>query len=46
MVGVVLNVQWFLKGGKSHPLDAIGYVAAVIVFVCAIAWRLWDARAS
>jgi hypothetical protein len=26
--------QWFIKQGRQHPLEAIGYVAAVIVFVC------------
>lgn len=26
-------MQWFLKRGKDHPLDAIGTVAAVVVFV-------------
>jgi hypothetical protein len=25
--------QWFIKDGANHPLRAIGYVAAVIVFV-------------
>jgi hypothetical protein len=25
--------QWFIKQGHQHPLDAVGYVAAVIVFV-------------
>jgi hypothetical protein len=25
--------QWFIKQGRDHPLDAVGYVAALIVFV-------------
>lgn len=28
--------QWFLKGGKQHPLDAVGYVAAVVVFATTV----------
>jgi hypothetical protein len=36
---VVERTQWFLKEGKEHPLKAIGYVAAVVVFVAAVAWR-------
>jgi hypothetical protein len=36
MVG---RTQWFLKEGKEHPLKAIGYVAAVVVFVGAVAGR-------
>jgi hypothetical protein len=32
-------MQWFLKQGHLHPLDAIGYVAAVIVFLATIAGR-------
>ncbi|WP_454652021.1 hypothetical protein [Bradyrhizobium liaoningense] len=30
---VVGKAQWFLKDGKEHPLKAIGYVAAVVVFL-------------
>jgi hypothetical protein len=30
MVG---TVQWFLNNGKEHPLKAIGYVAALAVFL-------------
>jgi hypothetical protein len=33
------KMQWFLKQGHLHPLDAIGYVAAVLVFVGTIAIR-------
>jgi hypothetical protein len=31
------KTQWFLKQGRNHPLDAIGYVAAVIVFLTTVA---------
>jgi len=37
MVG---TVQWFLKEGKEHPLKAIGYVAAVVVFLATVAGRV------
>jgi hypothetical protein len=37
MVG---RTQWFLKEGKEHPLKAIGYVAAVVVFLSTVAGRL------
>jgi hypothetical protein len=36
---IVGRTQWFLKEGKEHPLKAIGYVAAVAVFVGTIAAR-------
>jgi hypothetical protein len=36
MVG---RTQWLLKEGKEHPLKAIGYVAAVIVFIGTVAGR-------
>jgi hypothetical protein len=29
--------QWFIKQGRQHPLDAVGYVAAMIAFVITIA---------
>jgi hypothetical protein len=29
-------MQWFLKQGQHHPFQAVGYVASVIVFVCAV----------
>ncbi len=36
------KMQWFLKQGQHHPLDAIGYVAAAIVFiVTAMAQAVW-----
>jgi hypothetical protein len=34
------GAQWFFKDGKDHPLDAIGYVAATVVFAGASALRL------
>jgi hypothetical protein len=36
MVG---RTQWFLKEGKDHPLKAIGYVAAVVIFLGTLAAR-------
>jgi len=36
---IVGRTQWFLKEGKEHPLKAIGYVAAVVVFLCTAAGR-------
>jgi len=33
------RTQWFLKEGKEHPLKAIGYVAAIVVFVGSVAGR-------
>jgi hypothetical protein len=30
------RTQWFLKSGREHPLDAIGYVGACIAFVATI----------
>jgi|SRR5262245_3632240 len=30
------RTQWFLRGGREHPLDAIGYVAAGLVFVATV----------
>jgi len=37
---VVARTQWFLKDGKEHPLKAVGYVAAVIVFVSTAGWQI------
>lgn len=31
--------QWFIKQGGEHPLDAIGMIASVIVFVAAVAFK-------
>jgi hypothetical protein len=36
---IVGRAQWFLKEGNEHPLKAIGYVAAVVVFLGAVAGR-------
>ncbi|MEH2491091.1 hypothetical protein [Bradyrhizobium sp. AZCC 2230] len=36
---IVGRMQWFLKEGKEHPLKAIGYVAAVVVFLGTVAAR-------
>jgi len=36
---IVGRTQWFLKEGKEHPLKAIGYVAAVAVFLGTVAGR-------
>jgi hypothetical protein len=33
--------QWFIKQGRHHPLDAVGYVAAVLVFVVTIVVQYW-----
>ena len=37
---VVGRTQWFLKEGMEHPLKAIGYVAAVVVFLGTVAVRV------
>jgi hypothetical protein len=34
-------MQWFLKQGQHHPFQAVGYLAALIVFVIALAAELW-----
>ena len=36
---IVGRTQWFLRDGKEHPLKAIGYVAAVVVFIGTVAAR-------
>jgi hypothetical protein len=36
---MIRNVQWFLKGGDKHVLIAVGYLAAVIVFLGTLLWR-------
>jgi hypothetical protein len=33
------KAQWALKDGKQRPLKAVGYVAAVAVFVIAAGWQ-------
>jgi hypothetical protein len=37
---IVGRTQWFLREGKEHPLKAIGYVAAVVVFIGTVAGRV------
>jgi hypothetical protein len=39
MTWIVGRTQWFLKEGKEHPFKAIGYVAAIVVFLGTVAWR-------
>jgi hypothetical protein len=34
------RTQWFISRGNDHPLEAIGYVAAIIVFVTTMSVRL------
>lgn len=36
---IVGGTQWLLKEGKDHPLKAIGYVAAIVVFLGTVAWQ-------
>jgi hypothetical protein len=33
------KVRWFIKEGKEQRLRAVGYVAAVIVFLATLLWR-------
>ena len=33
--GATKWMQWFIKRGKDHPFEAVGYVAALVVFVLA-----------
>lgn len=37
---LVKQVEWALRSCEGHPLKAIGYVAAAIVFVITAGWRL------
>jgi hypothetical protein len=30
------GTQWFLEGGREHPLDAIGYIGAGLTFVATV----------
>jgi hypothetical protein len=34
------QVQWFIKRGKDHPLDALGFVATPLVFFGAVAVQM------
>jgi hypothetical protein len=36
---LVSKTQWFLKKGQEHPLEAIGWVAAAIVFLISVVAR-------
>jgi hypothetical protein len=33
--GAVRFMQWFIKQGQVHPYEAVGYVAAPLVFIIA-----------
>jgi hypothetical protein len=33
LMRVIGGMQWFLKRGREHPLDAVGYVLGFLVFV-------------
>ena len=35
------KVQWFLKDGKQHPLEAVGYIAGIAVFLIVAGWQLF-----
>jgi hypothetical protein len=41
LLGAARKAQWFLKDGKEHPLDAVGYVAACIVFLSVVACQMF-----
>jgi hypothetical protein len=32
--------QWFVKHGNSHPIEAIGITASVLVFVISVVWQI------
>jgi hypothetical protein len=36
---IVTKAQWLLKDGNEHPLKAVGYVAAIAVFIVAAGWQ-------
>jgi hypothetical protein len=38
------RVQWFIKRGRDHPLDALGFVAAPIVFLVTVAAQMLTSR--
>ncbi len=40
----VNKAQWFLKRGKDHPLEAIGFVAAPLMFLGAVAVQMLVSR--
>jgi hypothetical protein len=33
IIAAVRKMQWFIKDGKEHPLEAVGYVAGAAVFI-------------
>jgi hypothetical protein len=35
------RAQWFLKRGKDHPLEAVGFVAAPLMFLGAVAFQVF-----
>jgi hypothetical protein len=40
------TAQWFLKRGKDHPLEAVGFVAAPLMFLGAVAVQMFSECAS
>jgi hypothetical protein len=46
LLTLIEKMQWFLKDGKDHPLEAVGYVASVAVFVGAAVWQFAFKTAS
>ena len=34
------RMKWFIKQGKQHPLDAVGFVAAPMIFIGAVALQM------
>jgi hypothetical protein len=36
----VSGMQWFLKRGHDHPLQAIGYIAAVLMFLATVVFHV------
>jgi hypothetical protein len=42
----VTKTQWFLKGGRQHPLDAVGYVAGTLVFIIAVVIQIFGSGSS
>jgi hypothetical protein len=40
LVTAIVKMQWFLKKGRDHPLEAVGFLAGAVVFGTAVAARL------
>jgi hypothetical protein len=38
------TAQWFLKRGKDHPLEAVGFVAAPLVFLGVVAFQVFPSK--